>query len=107
MYSGATEAGLKSGANHALQWAALRWARERGCALYDFWGVPAAFADLEAAPDEAERARLEAAAQASGMAGVYRFKKGFGGAVVRYAPAYDLVFFRPAYWLWQRRRGEG
>ncbi|HEY1011280.1 MAG TPA: peptidoglycan bridge formation glycyltransferase FemA/FemB family protein [Herpetosiphonaceae bacterium] len=107
MYSGATDAGLKSGANHALQWAALRWARERGCARYDFWGVPAAFADLEAAADDAERARLEEAAQASGMAGVYRFKKGFGGAVVRYAPAYDLVFFRPAYWLWQRRRGEG
>lgn len=106
MYSGATEAGLKSGANHALQWAALQWARERGCARYDFWGVPAAFAELEAAAGDEERARLEAAAQASGLAGVYRFKKGFGGAVVSYAPAYDRVFFRPAYWLWRRRRGE-
>jgi lipid II:glycine glycyltransferase (peptidoglycan interpeptide bridge formation enzyme)/LmbE family N-acetylglucosaminyl deacetylase len=103
MYSGASEAGLKNGANHALQWAAIQWARSRGCAIYDFWGIPAAFLDLETATDPAERERLEAAAQATGMAGVYRFKKGWGGAVVKYAPAYDRVFLRPAYWIWRKR----
>ncbi len=103
MYSGASEAGLKSGANHALQWAAIQWARSRGCRRYDFWGIPSAFVDLETASDAGERVRLETAAQATGMAGVYRFKKGWGGTVVRYVPAYDRVFLRPAYWLWKRR----
>ena len=103
MYSGASEAGLKSGANHALQWAAIQWAKARGCRRYDFWGVPGAFVDLENATEEGERARLEAEAEATGLAGVYRFKKGWGGTVVRYAPAYDRVFLRPAYWLWKRR----
>ncbi|HYF61902.1 MAG TPA: peptidoglycan bridge formation glycyltransferase FemA/FemB family protein [Herpetosiphonaceae bacterium] len=103
MYSGASEAGLKNGANHALQWAAIQWARSRGSAIYDFWGIPAAFLAMESASDPAERERLEAAAQATGMAGVYRFKKGWGGAVVKYAPAYDRVFLRPAYWIWRKR----
>ncbi|MBP8251328.1 MAG: peptidoglycan bridge formation glycyltransferase FemA/FemB family protein [Herpetosiphon sp.] len=106
MYSGANELGLKNGANHALQWAAIRWAKARGSKTYDFWGIPAAFLDLDQARDEAERATLEEAAKATGLAGVYRFKKGWGGNTVRYVPAYDRVFVRPAYWLWQRRRGE-
>ena len=38
--------------------------------------------------------------------GVYRFKKGWGGQVVRTVPAFDRVFIRPAYWFWQWRRGE-
>jgi lipid II:glycine glycyltransferase (peptidoglycan interpeptide bridge formation enzyme) len=103
MYSGASEAGLKSGANHALQWAAIQWAKGRGCRSYDFWGIPSAFVDLETATDPEERARLKIAAQATGMEGVYRFKKSWGGEVVRYVPAYDRVFLRPAYWLWKRR----
>ena len=105
MYSGSTEAGMKVGANHALQWAAIRWAQERGCRLYDFWGIPEAFLALETASDPAERTRLEALVQATGMAGVYRFKKGWGGIPVRYVPAYDWVVLKPIYWLWQRRRG--
>jgi lipid II:glycine glycyltransferase (peptidoglycan interpeptide bridge formation enzyme) len=106
MYSGSTEAGMKVGANHTLQWAAIQWARERGSQLYDCWGIPEAFLHLEAAQDPRERERLEAAAQATGMAGVYRFKKGWGGLPVRYVPAYDWVVLRPMYWLWQRRRGD-
>ena len=26
--------------NHALQWAGLTWATERGCRTYDLWGIP-------------------------------------------------------------------
>ncbi len=106
MYSGSTKAGLDTAANHALQWAAIQWARARGAQIYDFWGIPSAFADLDDVQEPLERERLKAAAQATGMAGVYRFKKGWGGHIVRYVPAYDRVFLRPAYWLWQRRRGE-
>jgi lipid II:glycine glycyltransferase (peptidoglycan interpeptide bridge formation enzyme) len=69
--------------NHALQWEAIRWAKSRGCATYDLWGIP----------DEDE-ATLESKFQGEdrGLWGVYRFKRGFGGRVVRYAGAFDRVY---------------
>jgi serine/alanine adding enzyme len=103
LYGGSNEDGLRSGANHALQWHALQWAREQGCVLYDFWGIPDALAQAATADDAGERARLEAAAQADPLQGVFRFKKGFGGQVVRYLPAYDRVYIPPLYALWRRR----
>lgn len=106
MYSGSTEAGLKQGANHLLQWHAIQWARERGCALYDLWGIPDAFGQMAHAAG-AELERLEQAAKDHPLYGVYRFKKGWGGRVVRYLPAYDRVYLAPLYWFWQRRRGGG
>jgi lipid II:glycine glycyltransferase (peptidoglycan interpeptide bridge formation enzyme) len=105
LYSGALEEGLKSGANHALQWQALLWAKERGCTCYDFWGVPDALGQAATTEDAAERARLEQMAQADPLAGVFRFKKGFGGQLVRYLPAYDLVYVPALYALWRRRFG--
>ena len=105
LYGGSTEQGLKLGANHALQWRALQWARERGCRVYDFWGVPDQFGRAAAAA-EAERAQLEEAAKSDPLYGVYRFKKGFGSQVVRYLPAYDRVYLAPLYALWRRRFGE-
>lgn len=106
MYSGSTDAGLKQGANHLLQWHALRWAREHGCHSYDFWGVPDAFGRMAQA-EGPELATLEEAAKTHPLYGVYRFKKGWGGKVVRYLPAYDQVYLAPLYWLWQRQRGGG
>jgi serine/alanine adding enzyme len=105
LYSGANEEGLKRGANHALQWQALLWAKERGCAHYDFWGIPDALGQAATTEDAAERAQLEQAAQADPLAGVFRFKKGFGGRIVRYLPAYDLVYVPALYALWRRRFG--
>jgi lipid II:glycine glycyltransferase (peptidoglycan interpeptide bridge formation enzyme) len=105
LYGGSTEAGLKSGANHALQWQAIQWARARGCRLYDFWGVPDQFGLAALAADAAERARLEQQAKLDPLYGVFRFKKGFGGRVTRYLPAYDRVYMPPLYALWQRRFG--
>jgi serine/alanine adding enzyme len=103
LYGGSTEDGLKSGANHTLQWQAIQWGREHGCRVYDFWGVPDEFGQSEDVADEAMRASLEAAAKLDPLYGVFRFKKGFGGSVVRYLPAYDRVYVRPLYALWQRR----
>ncbi len=104
MYSGSNEQGLKLGANHLLQWHALQWAHGRGCTTYDFWGIPDAFGQMAHAGGQ-QLAALEAAAKTHPLYGVYRFKKGWGGNVVRYLPAYDQVYFAPAYWVWQRRRG--
>jgi serine/alanine adding enzyme len=105
LYSGSTAGGLKNGAQHAIQWQALQWARERGCRLYDFWGIPDALGRAAMTTDEAERERLEAEARNDELFGVYRFKKGFGGQIVRYLPAYDQVFMPALYRLWQRRFG--
>lgn len=102
LYSGATESGLKSGANHCLQWYAMRWAREQGCRYYDLWGIPDALGRAALTSDPSERAMLEAEAQHDPLIGVYRFKKGFGGRVVRYLPAYDQVYLAPLYALWQK-----
>lgn len=113
LYSGADDEGLRAGANHLLEWHALCWARELGCAAYDLWGIPDALGRAAALPtdhgDQAElaelAARLEAEAQADPLIGVYRFKKGFGGKVVRYLPAYDQVLLAPLYQLALRRIG--
>ena len=103
LYSGANEAGLKSGANHLLEWHALRWARGLACTAYDLWGIPDAFGRAATAPDEAARVACETEAHADPLSGVYRFKKGFGGQVVRYLPAYDRVLLAPLYSLALRR----
>jgi peptidoglycan pentaglycine glycine transferase (the first glycine) len=77
--------------NHALQWAAIHWARERGCAVYDLWGVP-----------DFDEAALEAGFQTrqDGLWGVYGFKRGFGGRVARTVGAWDKVYRPGAYALY-------
>lgn len=60
--------------NYLLQWEAIRWARREGAHSYDFWGIPAT--------DDANEA----------MAGVYRFKSGWGGRIVSFAGAYEKVY---------------
>jgi len=62
---------------YLLQWEAIRRARAAGCRVYDFWGAPEVF-------DETDP-----------MWGVYRFKAGFRGQVVRTLGAWDYPA-RPA-----------
>ena len=69
--------------NHALQWAGITWAAGRGCASYDLWGIPD-----EVGADPAAYAE-DFAEQQGGLWGVYRFKQGFGGQIVRYTGAWD------------------
>lgn len=75
-------------APYLAQWAAMRWARARGALKYDLWGVP----------DEDE-ATLEAGFEGrhDGLWGVYRFKRGFGGRLVRTVGAWDRVYNPPLY----------
>lgn len=102
MYSASTAEGLKSGANHLLQWHTIQWMHERGCRSYDLWGVPEVVGDMVGATEH-ERTEIEEQAKQHPLYGAYRFKKGWGGEVVRYLPAYDAVFLHPVYWLWRRR----
>jgi peptidoglycan pentaglycine glycine transferase (the first glycine) len=67
--------------NHLLQWEAMRWARSLGCVAYDLWGVP---------DEDEERLEAEFGHRRDGLWGVYRFKRGFGGRLVRTVGAWDL-----------------
>jgi len=71
---------------YLLQWEAMRWAKARGCQLYDLWGIPDA--DLPYLEEQFTH-------RSDGLWGVYRFKRGFGGEVVRSLGAWDRVY-KPA-----------
>jgi len=84
---------------YLLQWEAMRWARSLGCTTYDLWGVP----DEDEAKLEAEFTRRR-----DGLWGVYRFKRGFGGRLVRSVGAWDRVYaplrYRLYRWMLDARR---
>lgn len=71
--------------NYALQWEAILWAKRQGARLYDFWGIPDT--DQE---DEA-------------MAGVYRFKRAWGGRLAQFLGGYEYVY-HPRLMSFVRRR---
>ncbi len=77
--------------NHLLQWRAMCWAKERDCTSYDLWGIPE-----EAGSGQEED--MEEVLERGGLWGVYRFKRGFGGPIVRYA-SYDYIYSRLLYRL--------
>jgi len=56
---------------YALQWQAMRDAKENGCTRYDLFGIP---------PDENPD---------HPMAGLYRFKTGFGGCILHRGGSWD------------------
>ncbi|MGE5560011.1 MAG: lipid II:glycine glycyltransferase FemX [Chloroflexota bacterium] len=68
--------------NYLLQWEMIKWAKESGCAIYDFRGVSG---DLS--PDNP-------------LYGLYRFKQGFGAKLVEFVGEYDLIFDPLMHWLW-------
>ncbi|MFC2053639.1 lipid II:glycine glycyltransferase FemX [Chloroflexota bacterium] len=76
--------------NYLLQWEAIRWARSRGCAVYDLWGVP----------DEDEKAlEMDFNKRSDGLWGVYRFKRGFGGQMIRSFGPWDRIYIPGIYKL--------
>ena len=59
--------------NHVLQWEAMRRAKALGCQSYNLWGAPNEFNESEA------------------LWGVFRFKEGLGGTVLRTIGAWDFT----------------
>jgi peptidoglycan pentaglycine glycine transferase (the first glycine) len=70
-------------ATYLVQWEAMRWAKEQGCASYDLWGVPDQ--DLDTLEEDFTK-------RTNGLWGVYRFKRGFGGDLIRSAGPWDRVY---------------
>ena len=70
-------------ATYGIQWAAIKWAQQRGCRFYDLWGVP-----------DYDEAALEAGfkSRKDGLWGVYGFKRGWGGQVTRTLGTWDLAW---------------
>ena len=72
--------------------------KNTGCQVYDLWGAPDEFTDTDP------------------LWGVYRFKEGLGGTVVRHIGAWDLPLRKSLYRLytqflppmldWMRWRGK-
>jgi len=61
-------------APYALQWKAMQDARARGCIRYDLFGIP---------PEENPL---------HPMAGLYRFKTGFGGSIIHRPGSWDYAY---------------
>jgi lipid II:glycine glycyltransferase (peptidoglycan interpeptide bridge formation enzyme) len=79
-------------ASYGVQWAGMQWAKAGGARCYDLYGVP------DGEPQDLE-AQFEA--RSDGLWGVYRFKRGWGGQVVRGAGAWDRVYNPPLYALYR------
>ncbi|MEW6241388.1 MAG: peptidoglycan bridge formation glycyltransferase FemA/FemB family protein [Chloroflexota bacterium] len=58
---------------YLLQWEAMKRAKAAGCTVYDLWGAPDEFTENDS------------------LWGVYRFKEGLGGRVVRTLGAWDFA----------------
>ncbi|MFP4322954.1 MAG: lipid II:glycine glycyltransferase FemX [Anaerolineales bacterium] len=88
LYGASRDAQREKRAAFGVQWAGVQWALAHGCRTYDMVGVPdAAPATLE---DEFET-------RSDGLWGVYRFKRGWGGAVRRTVGAWYAGYTPLAY----------
>lgn len=90
MYGASSDIERNRMPTYLLQWEAMRWAKSRGCKVYDLWGIP----DHE--EDELEEGFSNHESH-DGLWGVYRFKRGFGGEVARSVGAWDRVFLPALY----------
>ena len=70
--------------NYLLQWEAMRLAKAKGCEIYDLWGAPDVFDGKDS------------------MTGVFRFKEGLGGKVLRTCGAWDFVLQPLGFFLYQQ-----
>jgi len=70
-YGMSSQTGREAQPNYALHWEAIRWAQSAGYRYYDWWGAPNHFSESDP------------------MWGVYRFKEGWGGQVLRGLGAWD------------------
>ncbi|MBK7779909.1 MAG: peptidoglycan bridge formation glycyltransferase FemA/FemB family protein [Ardenticatenia bacterium] len=84
LYGASGERGREHMPAFAAQWESLRWARDRGCRRYDWWGGPD--------PDD----------PADPLWGVARFKAGFGAVLTPQLGAWDLSTRPAAHALYRR-----
>ena len=84
MFGMSTEKARERMPNYLLQWEAMRLSKALGCHTYDMWGAPDVFTESDP------------------LWGVYRFKEGFNGQVVRHLGAWDYTSRPGLYRLYTR-----
>lgn len=88
VYGASSNEGRNLMPNHLMQWTMMQWAKENGCTLYDFRGVP-----------DPEHGDVPAHEE-----GLVKFKSGFGAQMTRYVGEYDLPLDQAMYWAWTSAR---
>lgn len=83
LFGGSADEGRELMPNYLLHWRAMLDFKDLGCDVYDWWGIPD-----NPFPDHP-------------WAGLYRFKMGFNGSVVRYVGLYERAL-RPRAWAVER-----
>lgn len=66
--------------NYGLHWEVIKWAKSKGLKAYDLWGIPYIKDENSVPPKDHP------------LFGVWRFKKGFGGKIVRYPGTFDIPY---------------
>jgi lipid II:glycine glycyltransferase (peptidoglycan interpeptide bridge formation enzyme) len=79
LYGASSTARRNLMSTYALQWKAIRIARDRGCRSYDLFGIP------------------PSGEPGHPMHGLWRFKTGFGGSILNRYGCWDLPFSSVAY----------
>jgi lipid II:glycine glycyltransferase (peptidoglycan interpeptide bridge formation enzyme) len=79
LYGASATAGRNLMFTYALQWEAIRLARDNGCTTYDLFGIP------------------PSGEPGHPMHGLWRFKTGFGGRIVNRFGCWDLPFSAAGY----------
>jgi peptidoglycan pentaglycine glycine transferase (the first glycine) len=85
LWGASSKVGQDERAAYLIQWHAMQWARERGCEIYDMWGAPDDPLDKD-----------------DPLAGVYYFKRGFGGRHVRMVGVFDYVVNPALHAVWEQ-----
>jgi len=86
VYGASSNTNRKVMPNHLTQWSMIRWAKEKGYQIYDFRGVSPV---RDGKPVEEH------------LAGLNRFKEGFGARYVEYAGTFDLPLRPVVYRAWR------
>ncbi len=87
LYGASASSGRTAMPAYALQWTAMREAIASGCVVYDLFGIP---------PNQDP---------SHPMAGLYRFKTGFGGRVVHRPGSWDYSYHRGRHLLFNLAEG--
>jgi lipid II:glycine glycyltransferase (peptidoglycan interpeptide bridge formation enzyme) len=89
MYGGSSTEHRAHGAAYLLQFTAMQWARNHGARTYDLWGIPDQ--DPESTGIEGG---LVAGTKGDDWRGLYKFKVGFGGQIVRFPMTMERRYSR-------------
>jgi len=83
MYGASSTVNRGNGAAFLLQFEAMRWGRDGGAEIYDLWGIPVDDPRSTGGDGRAEGTKGD------DWSGLYRFKTGFGGEIIRFPVAIE------------------